>query len=55
MTKLRLSQAARAAMAENLERIAQRCLLELIPDDDRRRERIKAWEEEELLRTATRH
>jgi hypothetical protein len=50
-----LSPATRLVMAENMERIARRALIEFDPDDDRRRERIKAWEDEELARTATRH
>jgi hypothetical protein len=42
-------------MNEALNRLVKRVLIELTPDDDLRGERIKACEEEELARTATRH
>jgi hypothetical protein len=51
----RLPPAARTAMADTLERIAERALIELDPCDARRLARIAAWEDEELYRVSTRH
>jgi hypothetical protein len=42
-------------MAENVERIARRALMELDTNDARRLARIAQWEAEEEFRTATRH